>query len=763
MQKIALFLLCFFVSFTAVSAQELPVITSIEIQGVKRIEEGAVKAKLSQKIGDTVSQVKTNEDIKAIFKMGYFDDVRVEIEAFEGGARLIYIVKEKPTIVKIEFQGNMEIKESDLKEKITITTGAIADTVLIQDNAYAITKHYEGEGYWQTNVIPVVKKISDDEIRLTYQIEEGTKVKIKNITVDGNSAISDRKIKKAMETKEWWLFSFITSTGYYKKEQMEKDIDTIRNLYFNEGFIKVVIAEPEIVIDKSKKGMGIKIRISEGIQYKVSAVEFTGNKEFDHETIRKKISLSSGLIFNKSVLEKDIFAISTLYSENGYALISVTPDLSPDDAAKTVQVMLNIEEGDKYKVGLIGISGNTKTRDKVIRREIRLDEGDTYDSSKLRRSYERINNLNFFESVEMVPKPKYEEKVVDVDVQVKERPTGMLSIGGGYSSVDKFIATVDLTQGNLFGKGQYIKIKGELGGRSSFYELSFRDPWFLDKPISFSTGLYKTVREYVEYDKKALGFYVGLGKSFSEYWRGDITYNFERATVYNVDHGIDEFPFDDYTDPATDRRGAPSIILEQEGTKITSSITTALARDTRDNYLDPSRGSRNSVSFTFAGIGGSNAFVKGLLDSSWFFPWGETTFMFRGRFGYGAGIFGKELPLYERYYVGGIYTVRGLGFGEAGPKDATTGDYIGGTEELIFNAEYIFPVLPEMKLKGLVFFDAGNAYENFDRFGELRYTTGLGARWISPIGPIRIEWGYNLAKKQGESSSKFEFAFGTFF
>ena len=213
-------------------------------------------------------------------------------------------------------------------------------------------------------------------------------------------------------------------------------------------------------------------------------------------------------------------SISDLYSENGYALVSVVPDLSPDESNKTVAVTLNIDEGDKYRIGRIEISGNTKTRDKVIRREIRLAEGDTFDSSKLKRSYERINNLGFFDTVDMVPKPKYEDKTVDLDVKVKEKPTGFLSVGGGYSSADGFIATADLTQGNLFGKGQYIKVKGELGGKSSFYELSFRDPYFLDTPYAFSTGIYHTTREYIEYDKEAYGFYVGLGKSLAEYWRG---------------------------------------------------------------------------------------------------------------------------------------------------------------------------------------------------------------------------------------------------
>jgi outer membrane protein insertion porin family len=726
-------------------AQELPVINSIEIKGLKRIDESSVKSKITQKEGDPISQEKTNEDIKNIYKMGYFDDVRADIEPFEGGIRLIYVVKEKPTIMKIEFQGNKEFDDSKLKEKITITTGSFADQVLIQDNANKLRAFYEEEGYWLSNIVPVIKTISPEAVSLTYQIEEGPKVKIKKINIEGNKAISAGKIKGAMETKEWWLLSFITSSGYFKKDRMELDIERIRDLYFNNGYIQVAVGEPRIQLTDDKKGMIITIPVSEGDRFKISSIEFSGNKVFSDDEIKKRIKMQPDNYFSKENLKKDILSISELYSEDGYALITVTPDLIPDETKKIVKLILSIDEGDKYNIGRIEISGNTKTRDKVIRREVRFDEGDVFNSALLRRSYEMINNLNFFETVEIIPKPQPENKKVDIDIKVKERPTGFFSVGGGYSSVEKFIAMVDLTQGNLFGKGQLVKIRAELGGRTSYYDITFRDPWFLDKPISFSANVYKTTRQYIEYDKKATGFGVSFGKYFSEYLWGDIAYNFEDADIYNIS--------DD----------ASKIIKDQEGKRTTSSITPSLVRDSRDNFLDPSRGSRNSIYITYAGIGGSNKFVKGEIDSAWYFPLGTTTLMLRGRFGYSDGIFGKELPLYERFYVGGIYTIRGLGFGEAGPRDEETGEPIGGTEELIFNTEYIFPIVSELRLKGVVFFDAGNSYESFKEFGTLRYTTGLGIRWISPFGPIRLEWGYNIKRKPDERSNRVEFAFGSFF
>ncbi|HEX8949285.1 MAG TPA: outer membrane protein assembly factor BamA [Dissulfurispiraceae bacterium] len=730
----------------AAYSEELPIVTAIEVKGLKRIEEGSIRAKVSQKIGEPLSHDKTTEDIKTIYKMGYFDDVKVDIEPFEGGIKLIYVVKEKPTIVKVDFQGNKKFDDAKLKEHATVTVGAISDVTLINDNAAKLRAFYEDEGFYLARIVPVVRKVTEGEIALTFQIDEGQKVKIKEIRIEGNRAISAKKIKKAMKTKERGLFSFITGTGYYKKDVVRTDLEKIKDVYYDNGYLKVTVGEPSIQLTDDRKGMKLAIPVSEGDQFKVSSVDITGNKVFKEEELRKLVKLTPNKVFDKSVLTKDVSDLTDKYANNGYALVSISPDLIPDEVKKEAKVVYRIGEGDKYHIGKIDISGNTKTKDKVIRREIRLDEGDTYNASALKRSYERLNNLQFFETVDLAPKPRPEERLVDLDVSVKEKPTGFLSVGGGYSSVDKVIGMVDVTQGNLFGKGQYVKLRGELGGKSSFYELSFKDPWFMDKPISFGTSVYKTTRNYGNFDRRATGFDVSFGKEFWEYWNASISYNLEKVNVFNV------------------RDDASAIVKDQEGTHTTSSISYSVARDTRDNYLDPMKGTRHAIYVTFAGLGGTNAFVKELFDSSWFFPVTKSSSIhLRGRVGLAAGIFNKELPLYERYYVGGIYTVRGLGYGDGGPKDVN-GEPIGGTKELIANAEYIFPIVSEYKFKGVVFADTGRAYGEDETFGsDLRYTSGFGIRWISPMGPIRIEWGYNLSKKPGEAASKVEFTFGSFF
>ncbi len=753
--KVGLAINCFILGFILVFvnlffrpaySEELPVVTAIEVKGVKRIEEGSVKGKISQKIGEPLSNERTSDDIKAIFKMGYFDDVKVNIEPFEGGLKLIYIVDEKPTIIKVDFQGNKEYDDARLKEKVTLTGGAISDVTLINDNAVKLRAFYEDEGYYLATVVPVLRKAGKGEVVVTFQIIEGEKVKIREIRIEGNKAISSKKIKAAMKTKVRGILSFILGTGYYKKEEMRADIDRIRDVYYNNGYIKVTVAEPVLQLVEDKTGMKISIQVSEGEQFKISSVEIAGNKEYKEDELRKLIKISSGTLFDKSVLSKDVVAISDKYSNNGYALVSVFPDLVPDEDKKTVRVVFRITEGDKYTVGKISISGNTKTRDKVIRREIKLDEGDIFNSSAIKRSYERLNNLQFFETVDIQPKPRHQEKVVDLDVAVKEKSTGSISIGGGYSSIDHFVTMLDIAQTNLDGTGRGLKLKGELGGKSSFYELSYKDPWFQDKPILLNTSIYKTYRVYGDFDSKATGFSVTLSKNFWEYWAASLGYTLEQAKIYNVSSS------------------ASSIVTDQEGTKVTSAISPAIARDTRDNFQDPTRGNRNSIGVSLAGLGGSNDYFKVVADSSWYYPLpGSTTFMVRGRIGYATGLFNKELPLYQRFYLGDINTIRGINYGDAGPKDVN-GQPFGGLRELIFNTEYIFPISAEYKFKGVVFVDSGRAYTANETLGtNLDVTSGFGIRWVSPMGPIRVEWGYNLNKKPGEASSKVGFTFGAAF
>jgi len=729
---------------------EVIIIKAIDIQGNRKVERSAIMAKIKTREGDLFSPENLQEDIKSIFEMGSFDDIKIETEGFEGGLKVIFHVVEKPTIIEILYEGNKEIETDKIKERVKLTAGTFLDYSVISENAERIRSYYEEEGYYYATVLPIIKEISKEAVSLIYQINEGTTVIIEDIRIEGNKGISEGKIKGVMRTKSHWMFSWLDSSGTYKRSTMNEDLERIRSLYYNNGYIQVQVGEPKITISEDRKRMDIIIPISEGNQFRIKEIRVKGNRLLSTEEIIKGITTKEGDVFSRDKLKKDITTLTDLYSDRGHALANITPLIVPDTTTNTLQITLDISEGSIVKVGRITISGNERTRDYVIRREVRLDEGDTFSTRLLRRSYERINNLNFFENVEISPEPRPGEDMVDIHIKVKERPTGAFSIGGGYSSTDKFLGMAEISQGNLFGKGQFIKLKGEYSSKRANYILSFREPYILNKPVSGGINIYRQERKYDNYKRLSTGGGLSLGKGFTEYISGSITYNYEVVTISDV------------------TPGSSLIITEQEGRKSTSSIELGLARDSRNNFLDPTTGSRNSIFGLYAGgpLGGDNSFYKTLIDSSWYFPlfW-DTTFMIRGRLGYADGLEGKVLPLYERFYVGGINTVRGFRFGDVGPKDPATKENIGGNKELIFNIEYIFPLIKDIRLKGVVFYDAGRAFDDNEsvRLSVLRSSVGAGFRWISPIGPLRLEWGYNPNPEPGEKRSLWEFTIGTFF
>lgn len=718
-------------------AVENPVVNVVEVKGLGRVEEGAVRNRISQRAGALLSPETVSEDIKAIYGMGYFDDVRAEVEPFEGGVKLIYIVREKPTIRRVEIYGNEEVGDEKLKEKLTVSPGSMAETVLIQNNADILRQTYEEEGYPLALVVPVISEASEGRAVITYYVEEGPRVKVKKIVIKGNREISTGDIRGAMKTKDRW-YRFWGKR--YKKAVLASDVERIKELYHNNGFVKAEVGEPELEFSEDRKKLKLVIEVTEGSRFRISGIGFSGNAVYTDEELGERIESSPGEVLRRKTLGEDVSTITEMYTEKGYALASAQPDIELDDEAREAHVVFRVYEDSPYRIGRIDISGNEKTRDKVIRREMRLDEGELFNSRLLSRSYERLTNLNFFEEIRFEPVPDVHDKTLDIDVSVKERSTGFLNVAGGYSSVDKFVAMLSVTQGNLGGRGQYLKLSSEFSSRSTLYEVSFREPWLFDRPVSFDTSVFRSERDYTKYDKRSTGFSLGLGRSFKEYWRVSTGYRFERVKVFNI------------------AEDATSIIREQEGTSTTSSIYPSLSRDSRDNFLAPHRGSRNAVYLTYAGLGGDNRFVKARLDSSWYFPvTSNTTFSVKGRYGYATGVAGKELPLYERYRVGGSTTVRGLR--DVGPKD-DSGVYIGGEQMLVFNIDYTFPLVREARFYGGFFYDTGAA---FDRVIGMKDSAGAGIVWLSPIGPFSLYWAAIINPEEHEPTYRWEFSIGTFF
>jgi outer membrane protein insertion porin family len=757
-------------------------VTLIEVQGNRRIETATILAKIKTKEGVVFSPSQIKEDIKVLYQLGHFEDVQVKTEGFENGLKVIFLVKEKPLIREITFEGNDALTTEKLKEGLTLLPRTAFNLQLIQENAEKIRLKYQDDGYYDVIVVPVITELRGGDRNVLYHIEERGKVKLTDIIITGNKALTSDEIKKSLKTQEHWFFSFLGRSGTLRTEELKEDLETIKNLYYNKGYIQVQVDEPIIepktytkrvswFSSKTKtiteKGeLVVRINVREGDQFRVGSLTFKGNTTITDSTLDKEVKLRRGDVFSREVLRQDVARIMDLYDGIAKPFASVVPLFNINPEKKTADINIDIQEGGEVRIGRINISGNIKTRDKVIRREMRLNEGDLYSKKALKRSYERINNLNFFESVDIVPERRQLEPVMDLDVKVREKMTGTLSLGGGYSSVDKLVGIAEVTQGNLGGRGQLLKFKTQWGGKHRILMLSFMEPYLFDEPIWGRVDVYRQSQEYDGYTIDSNGLALGVGKSFDEYLSGSIRYGLDQSETGNIT--VTPIPY---------------VLLQQlryYGTAVTtSSITATLTRDSRDFYLDPKTGSKNTMFVQYAGgpLGGDPEFVKSVADSAWFYPlfW-DTVFMVRGRVGYVGSLIDKPIPVGERFFVGGSGTVRGFRYGTAGPVDSA-GNRVGGNKELIFNFEYNFPIVPAARLKGVIFYDIGRAFDDNAlandplvtdnptkiRLSDLRHAWGWGFWWLSPIGPLRFEWGYIIHKKPTDQASQFEFNIGTMF
>lgn len=725
-------------------AEPQPTLNMIEFQGLGRVSSSALMGKLAQRAGEPLDPLLVSDDIKTLFATGYFEDVTALLQVYEGGIKLIYSVKEKPTIRRVDTFGNEDVDDEKLTEKLTIKAGATYDLALIESNAKALRAVLWDEGYPLAVVLPITREIRPGSVLLTFHIKEGPKVKVNAIAFEGNSAMNSNELEDAIESSEWWFMSWLTRGGKYEREEVRGDVKRLLEHYHNNGYLKAEVPEPEIRIHDDKEWVDINFRVREGVQYSLGEVSFRGNTVLSDEEIRKLMKMEQGKPASRKKMTEDVTAVVDKLSENGYALANVRPDVKVNEESRIVDVTYNVSEGDLYHVGRIEISGNHKTRDYVIRREFKLKEGDVFNSARLRKTYQSLMNLNYFEELQMEPRPSPTDKTLGIDVRVKEQGTAVFNIGAGYSTVDKFIGMMDLTFGNLNGRGQTLKLATQFSSSSKTYEISFKEPWLFDKPIAFSASIFDKDKEYDEYTKYSKGFSLGLSRKLGDDWRIGGNYKYELVTIGEID----------------DEEETDSDILILQGERLTSSVEPFIEWNTLDNNLMPHTGTSIGTSVTYAGIGGDNKFFKWDLESRQMIPLTEKTELsVKARYGYAVGIRGEQLPIYERYYVGSVFTVRGLR--DIGPKDSD-GDYVGGGQRLIFNFDYTYFLNEEAKLKGSVFYDYGTAFDNLDKT-DMRHTAGVGIRWISPIGPLSLEWAKNLFPRDEESGYRWEFMLGTLF
>jgi outer membrane protein insertion porin family len=738
-------------------------VASIEIRGNKKIELPAIEGRLTLKSGDSYTPENVRGQIRILYETGYFEDVQVETESTPEGIALTFIVQEKPFITEIVFDGNEELSDDKLKEKITIKSQAFLDQQQAKESAEKIRLAYQEDGYFSAQVIPIVQTLDEDRKRLTFFIKEGEKAKIKTVNFDGMRSATKSEIFKVTATREWvpWyglftqlkLPSFLSDAGVLKREEMNNDVERIREVLLNKGYLNAQVGLPSVELSEDKKWFVVTYAVNEGEPFTVSEVGFRGNTVFEDPELRDKMKIKPGEIFQRQKIRDEITRLTDLYGSKGYAFAEVVPNVNPNAEERTASIILNIKEGEMMRIRQININGNDKTKDNVIRRELRVDEQDVIDTPSLKRSFQRLNNLNFFETVEILPQQVDVDKV-DLNVRVKEKPTGQFSIGGGFSTLDKLVAIADITEGNLGGNGWMGRIRGQLGQQRTLGLITFRNPYLNDSLTSMQLDVYRSMTNYITYFEKKSGASITFGRWLSEYVTGSISFVAEELN---------------FSDPTID---APPIITNQLGTQTTTGFRTSLARDTRDYFLDPRSGLRTSAGFDFGTpyLGGTNNFYKYYVDVIKYTPLPfDTRFSFHVRYGAAEGLNGKPVPLTELFFVGGINTMRGFVFGRAGPVTAS-GSLLGAEKELIFNNDFIFTISSEAKLNGVIFFDYGKGFGPGGAFPEdeklsfnLRPAAGIEARWISPFGPLRAAYGINLDPREGERKGVFEFTIGSLF
>ncbi|MBZ0274195.1 outer membrane protein assembly factor BamA [bacterium] len=749
----------------AAPAMAAPAVTRIDVEGTRRIEVDAVLVKLRTQVGDEFNPAVIDEDVRAIYKTGYFDDVRVEQVESEGGVALIFVVVEKPSVKEFVFVGNKKFDEEKIGENTEFKPNTILSDAKIKDNIFKIRKMYEDEGFFMVDIDYRTEELPQNRVRVIIEITEYKKVYVKRINFIGNRAFSDEELKKKLLTKEGGTWSFLGSSGVYRPEMFMNDVQILRAHYLDHGYIGVKVGDPQVSLSPDRRSMFLTVPIEEGDQYYVGKVDIEGDLLFKKETLMELVTMKTGEVFSRSKFEQSTTALRSRYTDIGYAFAEVTADTPTNAETRVIDVIFKVNKGKLAYFEKISIEGNLSTRDKVIRRELFITEGDLYSGPGIRKSKERLMRQGYFDEVAMSTERGSHPEAVNLVIRVKERMQGNFAIGVGFSSIEDFIGTASISHNNLFGYGTKIQLNAEVSRLRKNFQFDVREQHLFDTDWIGTFGLTHSERDFFQYDRVDRAAQMALGHPL--YWDIEwlVGYRYESIEIRNV------------------QNQAANFLITQEGKTLSTSTIYTLQRNTVNSPFDPTDGSRVSASVEWASrnFGGDLEFMKYSLQGRRYVPivW-DISVMLNGEGAYGYPLDGGRLPITERYFLGGLNSVRGFRLLSLGPTEESTiptdpndpattltdvVSNIGGDKYLQGNVELLIPIVKELKIKGLIFYDIGNALPEDVWFSNdgFRQAWGFGLRWISPIGPLRFEWGYPLYKQQGERRQVFEFGIGTFF
>jgi outer membrane protein insertion porin family len=731
---------------------ELFKIDAIEVTGLKKVEKEAILEKIGSKPGMTLDNYLLKKDLEKIYSMKYFEEVAANQELVNGKNVLRFAVKEKAIITKISFVGNDGLSDDDLKGQIKSKIFSILDATVIKGDVQALLKFYEEKGYFLASIDYQEKRISDENIELIYNIKEYDKVKVKKINFLGNLAFKDEEIKSILQTQEDTLFSFLSGSGNFKEVNFQNDIERLKYFYRMKGYLQINVGTPEITVSEDKKWVFITIKLVEGPQFTINKISFQGEVLFPEADLREKMVMKQEETYSEESLRKDIQMLTEMYQDEGYAFANVIRNLNVVPGENRVDVEFSFEKGKIAYFGRIKIKGNNKSRDKVVRRELMIREGQKFNGTALRESKENVQRLGFFEPESIVlntVSPKDRDDVLDVEISVKEKNTGQISLGAGYSTATGGFFQASVTQSNFRGLGQNLTFSVNLAKTSNNFNIDFMEPFLNDSKWTLGGGIYVSNNDTsTSYNEKRKGGNVRVGYPIYRFTNIYMTYRLEDTQVTAVD------------DPTID----PDV---ENG--VASSVQGSIIRDRRDDRSDPRKGYFVSFSAEYTGIGGDKKWLKNEAEGRGFYPlYGDLIFRTRVYAGKINDVDNYPIPRTEKFTLGGSRNLRGYALEAIGPL--TTGKLAngqtvtfnqGGEFTTFANFEFQHPLSREAGLKWVVFFDAGHAGSTDD----IKFSTdyGFGFRWFSPIGVLRFEFGYPLSGPIKDSGSQFHFDIGQFF
>jgi outer membrane protein insertion porin family len=740
-------------------------VSSIEVAGNRYVESSTILARIEMKAGKILSKKTISQDVKRLFKTGYFEDIYVVGNPEKDGVRLVYTVKENPLISKFEILGNDEITDKKLRPKLGLKAGRVFSAAKLRSDRNTIRKAYLKKGYYQVDVTAATVTEEDGRVALTLNINEGKITRIKSIQFISNTAFSDSELSDVLASQKSSFMSWFSDKDVFNNDRFGGDVQLLQQHYLNNGYLDIAIESVQISLTPDKKAFYLTFALHEGPQYSVSKIDVQGDMMPSREILMEAIELEEGEIYSLTALRNTIDEMEVKVGDEGYAFASVTPLLKRDIALKQVSITFDVEKGREVYIERIEISGNEKTEDNVVRRELRQFEAARYSASNVKRSKDRLNRTGLFKDARATLEKGKADDQVQVNVNLEEDKTGSFSMGGGYSQVEKVFVSGSVEEKNFLGKGFSARGSAEIGASTQNFDVSLSDPYFLDSDVRASLNMFKVqtkLDDYLAYKQDSIGAGTNFGVPLSEYTAYVVGYRYSRSKLSDI--------------PAD----ASLALRSQEGIQSTGLLSQSLNWDTRNRAVAPTEGHHESLGLGVAGLGGSNKFMEITASTKSYFSLGES-FVFSPSFSasFIEGFAGEDIPIYKRYSMGGIGSLRGFDSFGVTLRDPATGDIIGGDKMVRASLDLFFPI-PYMKtegFRGILFLDAGTLWGSIDTTvgaesisfredfsaSKIRSSTGFGFEWISPVGPLGLIWGFPINKVEGDIVKSFEFAIGASF